>query len=77
MSAIAVAPIAIAIAVETSTMPRLSCGNVPFRERASFSAAVRPHPSASLRSRIPPACPTRPLPSPVTSRAWSQGVSAG
>ena len=40
MPAIAVAPSAIAIAVETSAMLRLSCGNVPFTVRAPSSAAV-------------------------------------
>ena len=75
MSAIAVAPIAIAIAVEIRTIPLLSCGNLPFRVSAPSSAAVSPHWSASLRSKIPPAWPTRPLPPAVTSRAWSQDVS--
>ena len=69
MSAIAVAPIAMAIAVEVRTMPLLSCGNLPFRVSAPSSAAVSPHWSASLRSKTPPAWPTRPLPPAVTSRA--------
>src|SRR5579859_4488889 len=38
-------------------------------------ARVRPHWSASLRSRIPPAWPTRPSPPEATSRARSQDVS--
>lgn len=75
MPAIAVAPSAIAIAVEARTIPRLRCGNVPFTVRAFSSAAVRPSLSATWRSRIPPPWPTRPLPSAVTSRAWSQDVS--
>src|SRR5579859_1543575 len=38
-------------------------------------ARVRPHWLASLRSRIPPAWPTRPSPPEATSRARSQDVS--
>ena len=75
MSAIAVAPSAIAIAVETSTTPRLSCGNFPFMVRVRSRAAVRPSLSASWRSTTAPTWPARPLPSEVTSRAWSQDVS--
>ena len=71
MSAIAVAPIAIAIAVDTSVMPRLTCGDVPVRASAASSPAVRPLWSASLRSRIAPPCPTRPFPSAVTCSPWS------
>ena len=75
MSAIAVAPSAIAIAVDARATPRLKCGDAPFCVSAASSSAVRPHWSASLRSKIPPPWPTRPFPSAVTSRAWSQDVS--
>jgi Integrase core domain len=68
ISAIAVAPIAMAIAVDASTTPLLNCGNVPFCVSAASSATVRPHWSASLRSKIPPACPTSPFPPAVTDR---------
>jgi hypothetical protein len=68
MSAIAVAPVAIAIDVETSVMPRLTCGDVPARVRAASRAAVRPPWSASLRSRTAPTWPTSPFPSAVTCR---------
>jgi hypothetical protein len=54
MSLMDVAPIAIAIDVDTSAMPRLTCGDVPGRARAASSSAVRPLWSASLRSRIAP-----------------------
>jgi hypothetical protein len=50
-------------------------GDVPRCARAASSPAVRPLWSASLRSKIAPACPTSPFPSAVTSRAWSQDVS--
>jgi hypothetical protein len=71
MSAIDVAPIAIAIAiaVDASAAPRLTCGDIPLCASAASSSAVRPTWSASLRSRIPPPWPTRPFPSAVTSRA--------
>ena len=49
--------------------PSTGCAN------AASSSAVRPHWSASLRSSIPPACPTRPFPSAVTVRPWSQPLS--
>ena len=44
----------------------------PARRSAAPSPAVSPAWSAALRSRIAPACPTRPVPPPVTFRAWSQ-----
>ena len=66
------APSAIATAIDTTTTPRLSCGNVPARASAASTAAVSPHWSASFRSRTPPQCPTRPAPSSVTFRPWSQ-----
>ena len=75
MSHIEVAPIAIAIAVDVSTAPRLNCGDVPLTASAASSPAVSPVWSASLRSKIPPACPTSPFPSPVTTRSRSQDVS--
>ena len=66
ISLMLVAPSAIAIAIDTTTKPRLSCGNVPARVSAASSAAVSPHWSASFRSSTPPQCPARPAPSPVT-----------
>ena len=72
ISLMLVAPSAIAIAIDTTTMPRLSCGNVPARASATSRAAVSPHWSASFRSRTPPPCPASPAPSSVTFRPWSQ-----
>ncbi len=69
MSLMLVAPSAIAAAIDTSTIPRSSSGDVPFFRSADLRAAVSPAWSAALRSRIAPACPTRPFPSAVTFRA--------
>ena len=77
MSLMLVAPSAIAAAIETSTIPRSSSGDVPFFRSAGLRAAVSPAWSAALRSRIAPACPTRPFPSAVTFRAWSHPLRAG
>ena len=76
MSLMLVAPSAIAAAIDTSTIPRSSSGDVPFFRSAELRAAVSPAWSAALRSRIAPACPTRPFPSAVTFRAWSHRVSS-
>jgi hypothetical protein len=75
ISLMLVAPSAIAAAIDTSTIPRSSSGDVPAFRSAALSAAVSPAWSAALRSRIVPAWPTRPVPPPVTFRAWSQRVS--
>jgi hypothetical protein len=64
------------LAIGTSTMPRLSCGNVPARVSAASSAAVSPHWPATFRNRTPPQCPARPTPSSVTFRPWSQPLCA-
>jgi hypothetical protein len=66
MSAMLVAPSAIATAMDTSATPRSTSGNFPLRASADPRAAVSPAWSASLRSSTAPACPTRPWPSPVT-----------
>jgi hypothetical protein len=75
MSLKLVAPSAIAAAIETSTISRFSSGDVPFFRSAALKAAASPAWSAALRSRIAPACPTRPFPSAVTFRAWSHPLS--
>ena len=64
-----VAPSAIAAAIDTSTIPRSSSGDVPAFRTAALSPAVRPAWSAAFRSRTAPAWPTRPVPPPVTFRA--------
>jgi hypothetical protein len=69
MSLMLAAPSAIAIAIETSTMPRSSSGELPFTSIASLSWPARPVWSAALRSRTAPAWPTSPLPSAVILRA--------
>ena len=74
ISLMLVAPSAIAAATDTSTIPRLKSGDFPVFCSAAPSQAVSPAWSAAFRSRIAPACPTRPAPSPVTFRAWSHGV---
>ena len=71
MSLMLVAPSAITAAIETSTIPRSSRGDVPFLRSAALRPAVSPAWSAALRRRIAPAWPTRPVPSAVTFRAWS------
>jgi hypothetical protein len=38
-----VAPSVIAIAIDTKTTPRLSCGDFPARASAASSAPVSPH----------------------------------
>ena len=75
MSLMLAAPSAIAAAIETSTIPRSSSGDVPFLRSAALRPAVSPAWSAALRSKIAPACPTRPFPSAVTFRAWSHPLS--
>ena len=72
ISLMLVAPSTIATATDTTTTPRLNCGNVPARVSAASSAAVSPHWSASFRSKTPPLCPARPAPSSVTFKPWSQ-----
>ena len=74
MSLMLVAPSAIATAIDTSTVPRPKTGDVPAFCSAAPSQPVSPAWSAALRSRIAPACPTRPVPPPVTFRAWSHGI---
>ena len=69
ISLMLVAPSAIAAAIDTSTIPRSSRGDVPAFRNDALRAAVRPAWSAALRSRTAPACPTRPVPPPVTFRA--------
>jgi hypothetical protein len=71
MSLMLVAPSAIAAAIETSMIPRSNRGAVPFFRSAALSLAVSPAWSAALRRSIAPAWPTRPVPPPVTFRAWS------
>jgi hypothetical protein len=71
MSLMRVAPSVIAAAIESSTMPRSSSGEVPFFRSAALRPAVSPAWSAALRSRTAPAWPTRPFASAVTFRAWS------
>jgi hypothetical protein len=71
MSLMLVAPSAIAVASETSTVPRSKAGEVPFFRRAADSCAVSPAWPAALRSRTAPAWPTSPVPAAVTLRAWS------
>jgi hypothetical protein len=71
MSLMLTAPSAIAAAIETSTMPRSRTGDVPFFCSAALSCPVSPAWSAASRSRTAPAWPTRPVPPPVTFRAWS------
>ena len=75
ISLMLVAPSAIAAAIEISTIPRSSRGDVAAFRSAALSAAVSPARSAALRSRTAPAWPTRPVPPPVTFRAWSHRVS--
>jgi hypothetical protein len=75
MSLMLVAPSAIATAIDVSTVPRSSSGDVLFFSRAVLSPAVSPSWSAALRSRMAPAWPTRPFPSAVTFRAWSHPLS--
>ena len=70
-----VAPSAIAAAIEINAIPRSSSGDVPAFRNAALSAAVSPAWSAVLRSRTAPAWPIRPVPPPVTFRAWSHRVS--
>ena len=43
ISLMLVAPSAIATATDTTTTPRLNCGNVPARASAASSAPVSPH----------------------------------
>ncbi len=69
MSLMLVAPSAIAAAIETSTIPRSSSGDVPFFRSAALRPPVSPAWSAALRSKIAPAWPTRSFPSAVTFRA--------
>ena len=69
MSLMLVAPSAITAAIETSTIPRSSRGDVPFLRSAVLRPAVSPAWSAALRRSIAPAWPTRPVPPPVTFRA--------
>ena len=71
MSLMLVAPSAIAAAIETSTIPLSMNWDVLFFLSAPDRPAVSPVWSAALRSRMAPACPTRPFPSAVTFRAWS------
>ena len=71
MSLMLVAPSAIAAAIETSAIPLSMNWDVLFFLSAPDRPAVSPVWSAALRSRIAPACPTRPFPSAVTFRAWS------
>jgi hypothetical protein len=54
--------------------PAVQDRRLPARCSAALSPAVGPAWSAALRSRIAPACPTRPVPPSVTFRAWSHGV---
>jgi hypothetical protein len=75
ISLMLVAPSAIAAAIDTSTIPRSSRGDVPAFRNPALRPAVSPAWSAALRSRTAPACPTRPVPPPVTFRAWSQPLS--
>jgi hypothetical protein len=72
ISLMLVAPSAIAAATDASTIPRSRTGDLPAFRSAVPSHAVSPDWSAALRSRIAPAWPTRPAPSPVTFRPWSQ-----
>ena len=69
MSLMLVAPSAIAAAIETSTIPRSSDGDVPLSRSATLSWPVSPAWSAVFRSRTGPAWPTRPFPSAVSLRA--------
>jgi hypothetical protein len=69
ISLMLVAPSAIAAAIDTSTIPRSSRGDVPAFRSAALRPAVNPAWSAALRSRTAPAWPTRPVPPPVTFRA--------
>jgi hypothetical protein len=63
MSLMLAAPSAIAAAIETSAAPRSKRGDFPALRNAAPSHPVSPAWSAALRSRIAPACPTRPVPS--------------
>jgi hypothetical protein len=69
ISLMLVAPSAIAVAIDTSTVPRPKTGDFPAFCSAALSQAVSPAWSAALCSKIAPTCPTRPVPPPVTSRA--------
>ena len=75
ISLMLVAPSAIAAAIDTSTIPRSSSGDVPAFRSAALRPSVSPAWSAALRSSTAPAWPTRPVPPPVTFRAWSHRVS--
>ena len=55
--------------------PGPAAGDLPAFRSAALRPAVSPAWSAALRSSTAPACPTRPVPSPVTFRAWSHRVS--
>ena len=56
--------------------PRLSCGKISLGVTAASTAAVSPHRSSSLRSKIPPTCWTSPFPTAVIVRAWSHRYAA-
>jgi len=71
MSLMLAAPCAITTAIETSTTPRSSTGDVPVFRNAALNYAVSPAWSAALRSRTAPTWPTRPVPPGVTFRARS------